>query len=70
MPVSVSQQTTLPACSPQRHSSIDSLRSSWPAHHVAIANGDVFDMTGTGWTYLLILTFVSGVAANGLLVYT
>jgi drug/metabolite transporter (DMT)-like permease len=36
---------------------------------LAIANGDVFGMTGTGWTYMLILTFVSGVAANGLLVY-
>ncbi|HJY24525.1 MAG TPA: DMT family transporter [Actinomycetes bacterium] len=36
---------------------------------LAIANGDVFGMTGTGWTYTLILTFVSGVAANGLLVY-
>jgi drug/metabolite transporter (DMT)-like permease len=36
---------------------------------LAIANGDVFGMTGTGWTFMLILTFVSGVAANGLLVY-
>ncbi len=36
---------------------------------LAIANGDVFGMTGTGWTYMLILTIVSGVAANGLLVY-
>jgi drug/metabolite transporter (DMT)-like permease len=36
---------------------------------LAIANGDVFGMSGTGWTYMLILTFVSGVAANGLLVY-
>jgi drug/metabolite transporter (DMT)-like permease len=29
----------------------------------------VFGMSGTGWTFMLILTFVSGVAANGLLVY-
>jgi drug/metabolite transporter (DMT)-like permease len=36
---------------------------------LAIANGDVFGMSGTGWTFMLILTFVSGVAANGLLVY-
>ena len=26
-------------------------------------------MTTTGWTYMLILTFLSGVAANGLMVY-
>ena len=26
-------------------------------------------MSGTGWTYVLILTFLSGVAANGLMVY-
>src|SRR4051812_13142247 len=36
---------------------------------LAIANGAVFGMSGTGWTYMLILAFVSGVAANGLLVY-
>ena len=36
---------------------------------LAIANGDVFGMSGTGWTYMLILTFLSGVAANGLMVY-
>jgi drug/metabolite transporter (DMT)-like permease len=36
---------------------------------LAIATGDVFGMSGTGWMYMLILTFVSGVAANGLLVY-
>ena len=28
-----------------------------------------FGMSGTGWTYMLILTFLSGVAANGLMVY-
>jgi drug/metabolite transporter (DMT)-like permease len=36
---------------------------------LAVANGDVFGMSGTGWTYMLILTFLSGVAANGLMVY-
>ena len=36
---------------------------------LAIANGDVFGMSGTGWTYMLILTFLIGVAANGLMVF-
>ena len=36
---------------------------------LAIANGDVFGMSGTGWTYMLILTFLTGVAAHGLLVF-
>jgi drug/metabolite transporter (DMT)-like permease len=36
---------------------------------LAIANGDVFGMSGTGWTYMLLLTFLSGIAANGLMVY-
>jgi drug/metabolite transporter (DMT)-like permease len=36
---------------------------------LAVANGDVFGLSGTGWTYMLILTFTSGVAAQGLLVY-
>ena len=36
---------------------------------LAIANGDVFGMSGTGWTYTLILTFLTGVAAHGLLVF-
>jgi drug/metabolite transporter (DMT)-like permease len=36
---------------------------------LAIAHGDVFGMSGTGWTYMLILTLTSGVAAQGLLVY-
>ncbi len=36
---------------------------------LAIAHGDVFGMSATGWTYMLILTFTSGVAAQGLLVY-
>ena len=36
---------------------------------LAIANGDVFGMSGTGWTYMLILTFLTGVAAHGLMVF-
>jgi drug/metabolite transporter (DMT)-like permease len=36
---------------------------------LAIANGDVFGMSATGWTYMLILTLVSGVAAQGLMVF-
>jgi drug/metabolite transporter (DMT)-like permease len=36
---------------------------------LALANGDVFGMSGTGWTYMLILTFLTGVAAHGLMVY-
>jgi drug/metabolite transporter (DMT)-like permease len=36
---------------------------------LAIAHGDVFKMSGTGWTFMLILTFTSGVAAQGLMVF-
>ena len=36
---------------------------------LAVIHGDVFGMSGTGWTYMLILTLTSGVAAQGLLVY-
>src|SRR4051812_26557547 len=36
---------------------------------IAVAHGDVFGMSRTGWTYTLILTLTSGVAAQGLLVY-
>ena len=36
---------------------------------LALAHGDVFGMSDTGWTYMLILTFTSGVTAQGLLVY-
>jgi drug/metabolite transporter (DMT)-like permease len=36
---------------------------------IALAHGDVFGMSGTGWTYMLILTFTSGVAAQGLMVF-
>jgi drug/metabolite transporter (DMT)-like permease len=36
---------------------------------LAIVNGDVFGMSGTGWTYMLILTFLTGVGAHGLMVF-
>jgi drug/metabolite transporter (DMT)-like permease len=36
---------------------------------LALAHGDVFGMSGTGWTYMLVLTLTSGVAAQGLLVF-
>ena len=36
---------------------------------LAIAHGDMFTMSGTGWTYMLILTLTSGVAAQGLMVF-
>jgi drug/metabolite transporter (DMT)-like permease len=36
---------------------------------LAIAHGDVFGMSGTGWTYMLILAFTSGMAAQGLMVF-
>jgi drug/metabolite transporter (DMT)-like permease len=36
---------------------------------LALAHGDVFGLSGTGWTYTLILTLTSGVAAQGLLVF-
>lgn len=35
----------------------------------AIIHGDVFGMSGTGWKFMLILAFTSGVAAQGLLVF-
>jgi drug/metabolite transporter (DMT)-like permease len=36
---------------------------------IALAHGDVLGMSSTGWTFMLILTFTSGVMAQGLLVY-
>jgi drug/metabolite transporter (DMT)-like permease len=36
---------------------------------LALADGDLFGMSGTGWTYTLILTVLTGVAAHGLNVY-
>jgi drug/metabolite transporter (DMT)-like permease len=35
---------------------------------IAVAHGGV-GMSGTGWTYMLILSFTSGITAQGLLVY-
>ena len=36
---------------------------------LALAHGDVFGLSGTGWLYMVILTITSGVAAQGLVVY-
>jgi drug/metabolite transporter (DMT)-like permease len=36
---------------------------------LALAHGDVAGLSATGWTFTLILTFTSGVIAQGLLVY-
>jgi drug/metabolite transporter (DMT)-like permease len=36
---------------------------------LAIAHGDVFGMSQTGWTFMLILTLTSGVMAQGLVVF-
>src|SRR3954453_468442 len=36
---------------------------------VAVVHGGVFSMSGTGWTYMLILALTSGITAQGLLVY-
>ena len=36
---------------------------------IALAHGGVFGLSGTGWTYMLVLTFTSGVAAQGLMVF-
>ncbi len=36
---------------------------------LAVANGDVFEMSARGWAYTLVLTFLTGVAAHGLLVF-
>jgi drug/metabolite transporter (DMT)-like permease len=36
---------------------------------LAIVNGDMFGMSATGWTYTLLLTLLTGVAAHGMLVY-
>jgi drug/metabolite transporter (DMT)-like permease len=36
---------------------------------LAILSGDVFGMSRTGWTYMLVLTFLTGVAAHGLMVF-
>lgn len=36
---------------------------------LAIANGNMFGVSGTGWTYTLMLTFLIGMAGHGLLVF-
>jgi drug/metabolite transporter (DMT)-like permease len=36
---------------------------------LAIAHGGVFGMSAKGWTYMLILTLLTGVAAHGLMVF-
>ena len=36
---------------------------------IAVAHGDVFGMSSTGWKYMLILALTSGVTAQGLRVY-
>ena len=36
---------------------------------LAVAHGGVFGMSATGWTYMLILALLTGVAAHGLLVF-
>jgi drug/metabolite transporter (DMT)-like permease len=36
---------------------------------IALAHGDVLGVSATGWTYTVILTLTSGIAAQGLLVY-
>jgi len=36
---------------------------------LAIANGDVFGLSATGWTYTLILSLLVGVAGHGLMVF-
>jgi drug/metabolite transporter (DMT)-like permease len=36
---------------------------------IALAHGDVLGLSGTGWTYMLILSLTSGIVAQGLLVY-
>jgi drug/metabolite transporter (DMT)-like permease len=36
---------------------------------LAVASGGVFAVSATGWTFTLLLTFLTGVAAHGLLVY-
>jgi drug/metabolite transporter (DMT)-like permease len=36
---------------------------------LAIAHGEMFQLSATGWTFMLILTFTSGITAQGLLVF-
>jgi len=36
---------------------------------LALLQGNIFSMSGTGWTYMLILTFLTGIGAHGLMVF-
>jgi drug/metabolite transporter (DMT)-like permease len=36
---------------------------------IALAHGDVFELSARGWTYTAILTLTSGMTAQGLFVY-
>ncbi|HYP44193.1 MAG TPA: DMT family transporter [Propionibacteriaceae bacterium] len=36
---------------------------------LAIGHGDAFGLSGRGWSYMLLLTFLTGVAAHGLMVF-
>jgi drug/metabolite transporter (DMT)-like permease len=36
---------------------------------LALVNGNMFDISATGWRYIALLTFVTGVAAHGLMVF-
>ena len=36
---------------------------------LAVANGDMVGLSARGWIFTLLLTFIAGVAANGLMVY-
>ena len=36
---------------------------------LAIAHGDVFGLSGNGWTYMVLLAFLIGVAGHGLMVF-
>ena len=36
---------------------------------LALLNGNMFDISSTGWRYIALLTFVTGVAAHGLMVF-
>ena len=36
---------------------------------LAVAHGGVFGLSSRGWSYMLLLTFLTGVAAHGLMVY-
>jgi len=36
---------------------------------IAVANGDLFGLTATGWTYTAILAFLVGIAGHGLMVF-